>query len=98
MNKREKGGQAPRLPAYRAEYLLFGALLAYGNRLQALGDGFYREVTTKQWFLLACLELFEAPPTLGELADAMGCSHQNTKQLALKLAAKQYDAAGAGRS
>ena len=39
MNKR-KGGQAPRLPAYRAEYLLFGALLAYGNRLQALGDGF----------------------------------------------------------
>ena len=90
MNKREKGGQAPRLPAYRAEYLLFGALLAYGNRLQALGDGFYREVTTKQWFLLACLELFEAPPTLGELADAMGCSHQNTKQLALKLAAKQY--------
>lgn len=41
MNKREKDGQAPRLPAYRAEYLLFGALLAYGNRLQALGDGFY---------------------------------------------------------
>ena len=40
--------------------------------------------------LLACLELFEAPPTLGELADALGCSHQNTKQLALKLAAKRY--------
>ena len=90
MKENKGGGQAPRMPAYGAEYLLFGALLAYGNRLQVLGDGFYTEVTTKQWFLLACLELFEAPPTLGEVAGAMGCSHQNAKQLALKLAQKGY--------
>ena len=103
MKENEGGRQAPRMPAYGAEYLLFGALLAYGNRLQTLGDGFYTEVTTKQWFLLACLELFETPPTLGEVAGAMGCSHQNVKQLALKLAQKGYvlfrrDAADARRT
>lgn len=103
MKENVKSGLALRMPAYGAEYLLFGALLAYGNRLQVLGDGFYTEVTTKQWFLLACLELFEAPPTLGEVAGAMGCSHQNAKQLALKLAQKGYvllrrDAADARRT
>ena len=103
MKENVKSGQALRMPAYGAECLLFGALLAYGNRLQVLGDGFYTEVTTKQWFLLACLELFEAPPTLGEVAGAMGCSHQNAKQLALKLAQKGYvllrrDAADARRT
>ena len=90
MKHKEKGRQGPRLPGYEVEYLLFGALLAYGNRLQVLGDGVYHEVTTKQWFLLACLELFETPPTLGDLACAMGCSHQNAKQLASRLAQKGY--------
>ena len=42
MKENVKSGQALRMPAYGAECLLFGALLAYGNRLQVLGDGFAR--------------------------------------------------------
>ena len=55
------------LKNYPAPYVLFGSLLAMGNRLQAAGDRFYDEITTKQWFVLAVLETFSASPTLGEL-------------------------------
>ena len=60
------------LKNYPAPYVLFGSLLAMGNRLQAAGDRFYDEITTKQWFVLAVLETFSAPPTLGELARGVG--------------------------
>ena len=78
------------LKNYPAPYVLFGSLLAMGNRLQAAGDRFYDEITTKQWFVLAVLENFSAPPTLGELARGVGSSHQNVKQLVLKLQQKGY--------
>ena len=78
------------LKNYPAPYVLFGSLLAMGNRLQAAGDRSYDEITTKQWFVLAVLETFSAPPTLGELARGVGSSHQNVKQLVLKLQQKGY--------
>lgn len=79
------------LPEYDDRHLLFGLLFMSGNRLQVLGDRFYEEITAKQWFLLAVAELFqEQAPTLRELSEAAGCSHQNAKQLALKLREKGY--------
>jgi len=46
-------------------------------------------VTTKQWFLLVIIEsLFDNPPTMKEVAKEMGSSHQNVKQIALKLEQK----------
>lgn len=65
---------------------LFGTFFAFGNLLQTVGDKFYEEITCKQFFLLICLSLFnEAPPTMNELAQVMGTSHQNVRQLAGKL-------------
>jgi DNA-binding MarR family transcriptional regulator len=61
------------------------------NRLQAEGDHFYKEVTFKQFFLLACMQLFgDSQPSLQELSEAMGCSRQNTKVIAQKLADSGY--------
>jgi DNA-binding MarR family transcriptional regulator len=68
---------------------LFGGLQVAANRIDTLLE---RELaafgaTSRQWFLSIVAEnLFEGPPTLKELARAMGSSHQNVKQLALKLA------------
>ncbi len=68
------------------ERALFGLFFAFGNRLQTAGDAFYEEITCKQFFLLICLSLFkEAHPMINELADVMGSSHQNVKQIANKL-------------
>lgn len=73
------------------KHYLFGLLFALDNKLQATGDHFFDEITAKQWFLLACITLFDGkPPSLLELAHIMGCSHQNTKQIVLKLCQKGY--------
>lgn len=78
-------------PDYGEEYMLFGMMFVLGNKLQVIGDSFYDEITTKQWFVLLMLEVFgNNPPTLSELSMASGSSHQNTKQLVLKLEKKGY--------
>ena len=64
---------------------LFGLFFAFGNRLQTAGDAFYEEITCKQFFLLICMSLFEEAPTLSELSEVMGSSHQNVKQIVNKL-------------
>lgn len=65
---------------------LFGTFFAFGNRLQAAGDSFYEEITCKQFFLLICLSLFrDMPPTINQLSEVMGSSHQNVKQIINKL-------------
>ncbi len=74
------------IPDYEEDYLLFGMLFVLGNKLQAIGDVFFDEISAKQWFMLVCLELFPGKsPTINELAEVMGSSHQNVKQIALKL-------------
>lgn len=75
---------------YTDEYIMFGMMFLLGNKLQALGDNFYEEFTSKQWFVLIMLKVFDEPPTINELSDAMGSSHQNVKQLVLKLESKGY--------
>lgn len=72
-------------------YALFGFLFAINNRLQTAGDHFYEEITCKQFFLLACMNLFpEGNPSLQELAQVMGCSHQNVKSIVVKLCDKGF--------
>lgn len=67
------------------KYFLFGLLNAFMNRLQVEGDLFFEEISWKQCFVLICTQMFEQPPTIKELAQVMGSSHQNVKQMLLKL-------------
>ena len=71
-------------------YFLFGLLNAFMNRLQAEGNLFFEEISWKQCFAMICIQMFEQPPTLKELAQVMGSSHQNVKQLLLKLQDASY--------
>ena len=69
---------------------LFGLLFAFMNRLQAAGDAFYDEITCKQFFLLACINLYAGnAPTANELAETMGCSRQNVKEILNGLSKKE---------
>ena len=73
------------------KYALFGLFFAFHNRLQAVGDSFYEEITCKQFFLLACMNLYpEEAPTANELAKTMGCSRQNVKEILNSLEKKQF--------
>jgi len=70
---------------------LFGAVFIVANRIDTLLQREFNrfDITTKQWFLSATIDnLFDKPPTMNEVAREMGSSHQNVKQVALKLVEK----------
>lgn len=72
---------------------IFGSIFLIANKLQAIGDQYLGEdgMTTRQWFLSIMIAQFEnQAPTLTEVAQVMGSSHQNVKQLALKLEKKGF--------
>ncbi|MDU6877348.1 MarR family winged helix-turn-helix transcriptional regulator [Clostridium tepidum] len=72
-------------------YHIFGMLFLLANKLETLGNNFLGELTTKQWFfMLILMNFFKESPTLSELANEMGTSHQNTKQIAIKLEEKGF--------
>lgn len=73
------------------KHALFGLFFAFHNRLQAVGDSFYEEITCKQFFLMICMNLYqEEAPTANELAKTMGCSRQNVKEILNSLEKKQF--------
>mgnify|MGYP003019525560 CR=1 FL=1 len=70
---------------------LFGALFVAANRVDTLMQRELKkyDVTTKQWLLSIVIDnLFQHSPTIKEVAKEMGSSHQNVKQIALKMARK----------
>jgi DNA-binding MarR family transcriptional regulator len=71
--------------------ILFARLLSLGNLLQTTLDRFFSEITSKQFFLLICMNLFhEHDPAITELAELMQSSHQNVRELVLKLEKKGF--------
>ncbi|MBU5426260.1 hypothetical protein KQI41_07505 [Tissierella pigra] len=72
-------------------YRIFGMIFLLSNKLETIGNSFLGELTTKQWFFMLTLTtFFESPPTLSQLAKQMGTSHQNSKQLAIRLQEKGF--------
>lgn len=69
---------------------LLGLLSAFDNRYQACADSFFEEITWKQFFAIICINLCKESPTINELSDIMGSSHQNVKQILLKLEKKGF--------
>ena len=67
------------------KYFLIGVMNTFNNRFQAAADKCFKEISWKQCFVLNCIQLFKNPPTLKEVSDLIGSSHQNVKQLILKL-------------
>jgi MarR family transcriptional regulator for hemolysin len=70
---------------------LFGVIFIVANRVDTMLEREFKRfgITTKQWFLSIIIEkLFDKPPTMKEAAKEMGSSHQNVKQVALKLEQK----------
>lgn len=73
-----------------SSYFLLGLLSAFENRFQAIADNTMKEISWKQFFSVICINLCKTPPTVKELAEIMGSSHQNVKQLLLKLEKKGF--------
>ena len=73
-----------------SNYYLLGLLSAFENRFQAMADRTMQEISWKQFFAIICINLCKEPPTLRELSEILGSSHQNVKQILLKLEKKKF--------
>ena len=73
-----------------SSYFLLGLLSAFENRFQAAADNAMGEISWKQFFAIICISMCKEPPTVKELAQIMGSSHQNVKQILLKLEKKGF--------
>lgn len=73
-----------------SSYFLIGLLTAFDNRFQASADRRIGEISWKQFFAIICINLCREAPTLKELSQIMGSSHQNVKQILLKLQKKGF--------
>lgn len=71
------------------QYLL-GFLSEFNNRYQACADSFFKEITWKQFFAIICIRICGNGPTINELSEVMGSSHQNVKQILNKLESKGF--------
>ena len=73
-----------------APFFLLGLLSAFDNSYQATADAFFGELSWKQVFAIVCIDMCREAPTLRELSLVMGSSHQNVKQILLKLEKKGF--------
>ena len=62
-----------------------GLFSAFDNRFQAIADKSFKKITWKQFFAIICITLCKDSPTINKLSEVMGSSHQNVKQILLKL-------------
>lgn len=68
-----------------ARHDLFALIQTLANRLQSVGDAAFSELTRTQVFLLLAVSVFETPPSISDVASLIGTTHQNTKQILLKI-------------
>lgn len=73
-----------------APYFLLGLLSAFNNCFQTIADKIIEEISWKQFFAVICINICHEKPTIKELAEIMGSSHQNVKQILLKLEKKGF--------
>ena len=73
-----------------SNYYLLGLLSAFENRFQAMADSMMKEISWKQFFAIICINMCREAPTIRELSEVLGSSHQNVKQILLKLESKGF--------
>ena len=72
------------------QYFLLGLMSAFENRFQTLADNVMKEISWKQFFAIICINMCKEAPTINELSEILGSSHQNVKQILLKLESKGF--------
>ena len=73
----------PRLIAYVEIFIC-------ANRLQAIMDSGLEDITAKQWLALTMIDAFPEPPTLKQISEMSGVTHQSMRQIVDRLIDKGY--------
>ena len=60
------------------------------NRLQAIMDSGLEDITAKQWLAITMIDAFPEPPTLKQMAELSGVTHQSMRQIVDRLIDKGF--------
>ncbi len=88
--KNDLFGDKVKYEQFAPPFVLVALLNRFDNRYQSAADAFFKELSWKQMFFLNGITLHSEPPTIKDMADFMGCSHQNATKLATKLLKEGY--------
>lgn len=70
--------------------IIFANIFIFYNRLQTACEKIQREITMKQWLMLAIASSIDGNKNLTKIGNLMGCSRQNIKKLANPLENKGF--------
>ncbi len=88
--KNDLFGDKVKYEQFAPPFVLVALLNRFDNRYQSAADAFFKELSWKQMFFLNGITLHNEPPTIKDMADFMGCSHQNVNKLYAKLLREGY--------
>ena len=60
------------------------------NRLQAIMDSGFEDITAKQWLAITMIDAFPEPPTLKQIYELSGVTHQSMRQIVDRLIERGY--------
>ncbi len=72
------------------DLIAYVEIFVLANQLQTVANMGMREITVKQWLPLVMLGSLKTAPTLKELSEICGITHQSTKRLVKELEKKGF--------
>lgn len=70
--------------------IAFVNIFICANRLQAIMDNGLVDITAKQWLAIAMIEAFPEPPTLKQMSELSGVTHQSMRQIVDRLVERGF--------
>ena len=71
-------------------YVLIALMSRFVNRYQSAANAVFKELSWQQMFFLNGVTLFKEAPSIKDMADFLGCTHQNANKLYAKLLRDGY--------
>ena len=71
-------------------FVLIALMSRFVNRYQSAANTFFKELSWQQMFFLNGVTLFKEAPSIKDMADFLGCTHQNANKLYAKLLQDGY--------
>ena len=65
--------------------IAFVNIFICANRLQAIMDNGFVDITAKQWLAITMIDAFPEPPTLKQISELSGVTHQSMRQIVDRL-------------
>ena len=69
-------------------FIAYVNMFICANRLQTIMDSGLEDITAKQWLALMMIDAFPEPPTLKQMSEISGVTHQSMRQIVDRLVDK----------